>query len=242
MVLAIFSPYLKEEVLLMKIPKLNTTKKEITPAEIARNKNSLNRIQTLLDVVYGLMIFTLFQLLPRPTQAQLNDRDFFGMYAESGADLMVVLIGIILIIIYWGQSNRQFGNLKFIDTKVATLSIVQVFSLLIYLYFMRMDNQTDGDEFTLLMESIFMAIAGFIGVYNWNYCRKSDFFDEHLSEEEAYETIYKFYPEPIVATLTIPLAFIGSNWYMAGWLLLIPVTMLMNNQKKKKIEQAKAPS
>ena len=202
-------------------------KNELTPAELDRQKNVLKRVQTLVDVVFGLMIFRLFILLPHPTQEQLENRDFIGMYAENGVNLLIVLIGIILIIIYWGQSNLQLGYLKRIDSRVATLAIVQVFSLLIYLYFMRLDNETDGDEFTLLMESVFMAIAGFIGIYNWNYCKNKGFFQDDLSEEEALSTSYKFYPEPIVASITIPLAFIGSGWYMAGWLLLIPVTMLL---------------
>ena len=226
----------------MKLPLSSKEKKEMTPAEFAMNQNALRRLQTLIDVVYGLMILGIFGLLPHPTQEQIDNRDLIGMFSENMVSLGTVFIGIVLIIIYWGQSIRQFGNLERVDPKVATLSIVQVFSLLIYLYFMKMDNQTDGDEFTLLMESVFMAIAGFIGVYNWGYCRRNDFFDEHLTEEESYETVYKFYPEPIVATLTIPLAFIGSNYYLVGWLLLIPVTMLMNKRKKKKIELVKKSS
>ena len=192
----------------------------------------------MVDVVYGLMIFRLFTLLPHPTKEQLANRDFYGMYAENGSNLIIVLIGITLIIIYWGQSNRQLGFLSRIDNVVAALAIIQVFSLLIYLYFMRLDNETDGDEFTLLMESVFMALAGFIGIFNWEYSRRKGFFDEMLTPKESYETVYRFYPEPIVACLTIPLAFIGTNWYMIGWLLLIPVSWLMNKRKKKKIQLA----
>jgi uncharacterized membrane protein len=218
----------------MKNP-LQTKPKELTTAELERQQNTLRRLQTLIDVVYALMIFRLFVLLPHPTQEQLENRDLVGMFAESGIQLLVVLIGIILIIIYWGQSNRQFGNLSRIDGRVATLSIIQIFALLIYLYFMRLDNETDGDEFTLLMESVFLAIAGFIGIYNWNYSRKKGFFDQYLSSEEAYETVYKFYPEPIVAAITIPLAFLGTAWYTLGWLLLVPITWFVNKRKKKKI-------
>jgi uncharacterized membrane protein len=220
----------------MKKPEITAIQKEITKAEEARQANTLRRLQTLIDVVYGLMIFRLFVLFPHPTQEQLENRDLIGMFAESGIQLLIVLIGIILIILYWSQSNRQFGNLSRIDGRVATLSIIQVFALLIYLYFMRLDNETDGDEFTLLMESVFLAIAGFIGIYNWNYSRKQGFFDEHLTPAESYETVYKFYPEPIVAVLTIPLAFISTGWYTVGWLLLIPVTMYINRRKKSKIK------
>ncbi|HBH05060.1 MAG TPA: hypothetical protein DDX92_00470 [Flavobacteriales bacterium] len=212
----------------------------LTPAEANRQKNVLRRLQTLVDVVYGLMIFRLFILLPHPTAEQLANKDFFGMYAENGVNLLIVLIGIVLIIIYWGQSNLQLGYLKRIDTRVATLAILQVFALLIYLYFMRLDNESDGDEFTLLMESVFMAIAGFIGIYNWSYCGKKKFFQDDLTEKEAVSTSYKFYAEPIVATLTIPLAFVGSGYYMAGWLLIIPITILLNKRKKSKIERVVA--
>ena len=103
---------------------------------------------------------------------------------------------------------------------------------------MRLDNETEGDEFTLLMESVFMAIAGFIGIFNWEYSRRKGFFDDMLTHEESIETVYKFYPEPIVACITIPLAFIGTNWYMAGWLMLIPVSLFMKRRKAKKLLQS----
>ena len=212
---------------------------ELSPAEIEKQQNTLKRLQTLIDVVYGLMIFRLFMILPRPTEEQLANRDFIGMFAENGITLLIILIGIVLIIIYWGQSNRQFGNLNRIDSRVATLSIIQLFTLLIYLYFMRLDNETQGDEFTLLMESVFLALAGFIGIYNWNYSLKKGFFNAHLSPEESMDTVYKFYPEPIVALFTIPLAFLGTGWYTLGWLLLLPTTWLINKQKKKKIAALK---
>ncbi len=214
---------------------MKTERTQQTKAQLAQQKNTLRRLQTLIDVVYGLMIFRLFVLLPHPSQEQLENRDLIGMFAENGINLLIVLIGIVLIIIYWSQSNRQFGNLSRVDGRVATLSIVQVFSLLIYLYFMRLDNESGGDEFTLLMESVFLAIAGFIGIYNWEYSRKKGFFDDQLTREESFETIYKFYPEPIVAVITIPLAFLGTAWYTVGWLLLLPVTWIMNTRKKKKI-------
>lgn len=215
-------------------------KESLTEAEIYRQKNTLNRVQTLLDVIYGITIFHLFTFLPKPTQQQLDEKDFFGMFAENGTNLAIVFIGIILIIIYWRQSNVQFGNLARIDAKVATLTIVQMFALLLYLYFMRLDNETDGDEFTLLMESIFMAIAGFIGIYSWEYSRKKGYFDESLTPEESIEMATSFLPEPIVACVTIPLAFIDSGWYMAGWLLLIPVTIYLNRRKKNKIARIKS--
>jgi len=213
---------------------------QVSPAEMKRQKNVLRRLQTLIDVVYGLMIFRLFILLPHPTPEQLATRDFIGMFAESGTSLIIILIGIVLIIIYWGQSNIQLGYLTRVDTRIATLSIIQVFSLLIYLYFTRLDNQSDGDEFTLLFESIFLAIAGFVGIYSWNYSWKKKYFSKDLSEAEAIEIANGFYAEPVVAAITIPLAFIGTTYYTIGWLLLIPVGIILKRRKNRKLEELRS--
>jgi len=191
----------------------------------------------LIDVVFGLMIFRLFILLPHPTDEQLANRDLIGMFAESGTELLIILIGIILIIIYWGQSNIQLGFLERVDTKVATLAIVQVFSLLIYLYFTRLDNETEGDEFTLLMESVFLSIAGFVGIYSWNYSWRKGFFSKDLTHSESIEISTSFYAEPVVAALTIPLAFIGTTFYTIGWLLLIPIGIIFKRRKRKKLAE-----
>jgi hypothetical protein len=50
-----------------------------------------------------------------------------------------------------------------------------MFCLMIYFYFVRLDIELEGVGIALLMESIFLALAGFLGVYGWNYAlKKSD--------------------------------------------------------------------
>jgi uncharacterized membrane protein len=210
--------------------------KEQTNAEIRREQTSLKRLQTLLDVLYALMIFRLWSLLPRPTQEQIETRDLFGMFDEHGIDLLIMVIGIILVIIYWGQSNQQLGNLERVDGRIGVLAIVQVFSLMLFLYFIGLDNRTHGDEFTLLMQSIFLALAGFIGIYNFNYAERKGFYQKDLTKKELIAIVTRFYAEPIVAVLTIPFAFFGPNWYGIGWLLLIPTAGILKRRKKKKLE------
>ncbi len=75
---------------------------------------------------------------------------------SSGPVYLVMVVGMVMVIIYWGQSNLQFGNLVRTDGKHAALSIIQTFSLMLYFYFVRLDVELGGAVITLKMESIFM--------------------------------------------------------------------------------------
>jgi nitrogen fixation-related uncharacterized protein len=61
--------------------------------------------------------------------------------SESYLNYSVIIIGLVLVILYWGMNNLQFGNLERTDSRHATLSILQVFTLMLYIYFVRLDLQ-----------------------------------------------------------------------------------------------------
>jgi uncharacterized membrane protein len=210
-------------------------KSEILHEEENRKIQQLFRVQMLIDVIYGLTIFHLFRMLPKPSQEHIEEKALMKMFAESGTTLGIMLVGIILTLTYWSQSNRQFGYLKKSDNRHAVLAIVQMLCILIYLYFMGLENQTEGLEITLIMQSIFLALAGFIGVFSWNYADRNKFFIESMTKKKSIEIMYSFLSEPIAATLTIPFALFGSDWYMIGWLIVIPLGIILKRRKKKKL-------
>ena len=205
----------------------------VLDSDDARSIRQLKRVQTLIDVIYGVLIFHLLSFLPKPTQDQLERKALLEMFAESGTNLLIILIGFILILVYWTQNNKQFGYLKKSDNKHAVYSIIQMFCLMIYLYFMRLDNETEGLGITLLMQSVFMALAGFIGVFSWRYADKNNFFMEGMTPEKSRDTMYSFLSEPITAVITIPFAFLGAGWYAVSWLLAIPIGLFLKRHKNK---------
>jgi len=73
------------------------------------------------------------------------------------------------------------------------------------------------------LQSIFLSIAGFLSVASWFYALKKGLVEDDLTELERDKMYLKFMPEPIVAVLTIPLAYFGPLVWTLGWLLLIPV-------------------
>ena len=50
----------------------------------------------------------------------------------------LILVGLAVTIIYWGQNNALNGKLKRTDTFHTVISIFQLFSLLLFLYSLRL--------------------------------------------------------------------------------------------------------
>ena len=208
-----------------------------------REMRQLIRLQTLIDVVYGITLFRIFLFLPRPEVDGFGAKDLVKVLSESYLNYMMIIVGIFMLIVYWGQSNIQFGNLKRTKTPHAIFSILQVVFLLIYFYFVRLDVEFDGAEIALQMESIFLALAGFMSILGWHYAVKNDLVDDSVTSEEKYQVYLRLYPEPIVSVLTFPFAFLGPDAWTAAWLLLIPVNMISKrviNKVKQKAEARQA--
>lgn len=208
------------------IKKILASKKEITKAIIERGGKQLFRLAVIIDVLYALMIYKLFLLMPNPEIDGFGRDELVKVLTESYLNYTVITIGLVLIILYWGMSNLQFGNLKRTNSTHSALSILQVFSLMLYIYFVRLDAQFEGVVLLMQMQSLFLALAGFLSVWSWHYALKNNLVSDAPSKLEK-ETMYiKFLPEPVVSLLTFPLAWFGPGIWTAGWLLLIPAGWL----------------
>ena len=216
----------------MKNP-LERFKKEITPAIIERGERQLNRIMTVIDVLYALMIFQVFLIMPRPEVDNFTASELVSVLRESYINYLVMTVGMILILLYWGQSHMIFGNLKRTDGTLSVLAILQAFFVLLYLYFVRLDVQMGGQSLILRLESVSLAIAGGIGVWAWHYANKRQLFSDKVSELERDKTYLKLMPEPITSVLTIPFAAFGPDIWTLSWLLMIPVSYILKRVRNR---------
>lgn len=197
--------------------------KEVTEAIVEKGTKQLSRLSVIIDVLFALIIYKLFTFLPNPDLDGFGREELYKVLSESYLNYTVIFIGLALTIIYWGLSNVQFGNLARTDGKHATLSLMQIFALMLYIYFVRLDAQFGGVVLLMQMQSLFLALAGFLSVWSWHYAVKNDLVSDAPSKIEK-ETLYiKLIPEPLVSLITLPLAYFGPLIWTLGWLLLIPV-------------------
>lgn len=104
-----------------------------TKAQIERGVGLLNSIRVVVNVLYALMIFQIFLILPRPDDPELAYHTLAQIYSEHIMQLVMIVVGLILIMMYWVQFNTQMGNLVRSSPLHATLAVVQMFCLMIYL-------------------------------------------------------------------------------------------------------------
>ncbi len=211
---------------------------ERTLAQQERDKRQLGRLQTLIDVVFGLLIIRLFMLLPHLTNPKSGNIDPLVIFTEGGENFVMFVIGFVIVSIYWYQNNKTTGNLVSTDAKHTTLSIVQLMFLLLYFYSIRLDMDTQSDVLALFMQSVSLALAGFTGVLAWVYASKrSDLISEAVTPEEGNEIRISILTEPLAATLTIPFAFIGPGAWNLAWLSVILIGGLLKRRHKKRFAE-----
>ena len=201
-------------------------KTDVTSAIIERGEKQLFRLSVIIDVLYALMIYKLFTLMTNPGTDSFGREDIYKVLTESYLNYTVILIGLVLVIMYWGISNMQFGNLKRTNSTHSTLSILQIFSLMLYIYFVRLDAEFPGEITLMQMQSLFLALAGFLSVWTWHYSVKNNLVSDAPTKEEKESLYIKFLPEPVVSLITLPLAYFGPEIWTLGWILLIPASWI----------------
>jgi len=210
---------------------------EKSQAQIERDASQLRRLHTLMDVVFGVLLIRIFTLLPHPIKPETGNFDPLVIFTEGGENFIMFIIGFILITIYWIQSNKTSGNLVATDGKHTVLSILQLLFLLLYLYSVRLDMETQSDVLALFMQSVSLALAGFAGVAAWVYASKrGNLVSEAVSSEEANDLKISILAEPLAAVVTIPFAFIGPGIWNLSWLSVIVFGIFLKKRHKKKFE------
>ena len=208
-------------------------KTEPSKAQIERGIGLLNSVKIVINVIYALLIFQVFLILPRPGDPLLEYQTLSQIYSENLNQLLVIVVGLILIIMYWIQFNRQLGNLVRSSPMHAAMSVLQMFCLMIYLYFVRFDMEFDGMKLALQMESIFLALAGFIGAFSWRYARNAKLTSDNIDNDEELNIFYSLLPEPLASLFTLPFAAFGPGIWTISFLSIIPIGYILKLVRKK---------
>lgn len=195
------------------------------PAELERQQRQLGRLETLMDVMFALMLFRVLAPLPMPAEEEDWVWTFgalFEFLAEAGGAILMAVIGVILIVIYWLQNNKLLGNLARTNGSHVAFCIGQLFFLVLYAYAMAIAENFDSPT-TRAMQSLALAGVGFAGFFGFRYAaRDRRLLSDNISDRAADALKISVLPEPVAALVTVPLAFIGPWVWEIGWLVMLP--------------------
>lgn len=202
-------------------------------AATQRSHRQLRRLETLVDVVYAIVLWRCFMLLPRPGGEQWNWQSLPSFLAGNLETLVLVALGVAVTIVYWLQSNTLFGLLERTDNKHTALAICQAFCLLLFLYAIRMGVVHEGLTGTKLLESTCALLLGVFSLASWRYA-----VNHHLLIKNALDPAgdmqisNRLLAEPLTACLTIPLALAGPIFWELGWLSYPLFLRLLKRRKR----------
>jgi len=192
-----------------------------------RQERQLPRLKMFMDVVFAIMLWRIFMHLPR-----LNDypeaESIWQLITFEPDRMVMVLVGVFFIVTYWVQNNRLFSHVVRTDGKHTTISIIQLFFLLIYLYSVALGIRFDDDLTAMLMQSVSLACVGFMALWGWGYAvAKKTLIDPDMPEDNVPYMKVTILPEPITACLTIPFAFVGQLAWDIAWLVYPVISLLV---------------
>lgn len=212
-----------------------TKVKPRTTAELERDAKQLRRLERLIDVIFAILIWMVFQNLPIPSADEFDRLTNAEILKEYQNSFIMIFIGMFLIITYWGQNNRVFGNLVRTDGRHSVLSMLQMVFLLLYLYTIGFEMEFPGRPVALAAQSTTLALSGFMAVIAWAYAKKNRrLLSDAINDEEAGQLKTGIFAEPLAATFTIPFAFIGPLAWNLSWLILIFFSWLLKRRHKSK--------
>ena len=208
--------------------------KQEDKAELLRGTRQLRRLEMLMDVVYALVIWRLFMLMPRPEK--IGEWRSLYSFLWSNAELYVIAgLGLVIVIIYWIQNNALFGYLDRTDNLHTAISIVQIFFLLLFLYSIRVGLDFPGESHARALESVTAALVGIASIAGWRYAMKNRrLLSPEATDLKAGQISDQNLAEPIAAGITLPFAFLGPIVWEIAWLSYLPVSYWLRRRRQSK--------
>lgn len=207
-------------------------------AQAAKERRHLDRLETLIDSIYALVIVFLVAQFPNPLGFEDQFSGFGDFIRREGGGLAAPLIGLVLMVIYWLQNNLLFGYLERTDNKHAILALSQLFFVLLYLYTSDLLDAFPDTKTILAIQSATFAFMGFLAVWGWLYATKNQrLIGTDLDDEQIRVVTSKILPEPITALITLPFAFVGATAWNLSWLAAPVVVLLVVRRRRKRFEE-----
>ena len=199
-----------------------------------RQKLQLVRLRRLIDVVYALVIWRAFTLMPKPTEGEWNWDVIDSFLAENIMTFALIIICMVIVIIYWLQHNALFNNLERTDGRHTALSILQIFFLLLFLYSIRLGIVLGPSEGTRAFESCMAALMGITSTWSWAYAIKNHrLLSPDMTKKQAHQLLDRSMAEPITAIITIPIAFVGPIFWEISWLSYLIIAFLLKRRRSR---------
>jgi len=193
----------------------------------------INRLSRFIDVVYALIFFSIMsQYLPHFEDMTWTEKPY-GLLSHLWDERTGrIIIGVGLSLLYWNQNNALFKHLVRTNSIHAAFSLVQLFFVVLFVYFAIADPGLVTKSSPAL-QAASLAIAGFMSVGLWKYAVKKGLNRKGMSEEEIKQVTRSNLMEPLTAVFNVGLAFVGPLAWTLAWFVLPVIFSWILKQRNK---------
>ena len=117
----------------------------------------LQRLRRFIDIIYALLFFhILIEYLPEFEEFEWMDKPYglLSHLADQHMELLRVFIGGGLTLLYWNQNNGLFKHLVRTNATHALLSLVQLFVMVLFVYFAIADPDLESKSSPALQAAL----------------------------------------------------------------------------------------
>ncbi|WP_297707967.1 hypothetical protein [uncultured Eudoraea sp.] len=194
----------------------------------------LKRLSRFIDVVYAVIFFHIAsQYLPHFEEMTWTEKPY-GLLShlwDGRMELLRIIIGCGLALLHWNQNVGIFKNLARTNYNHAALSLLQLFFVVLFVYFAIADPNLETKSSPALQAGS-LAIAGFMSVGLWKFAAKKGLIREGMTEEEVKQITKSNLMEPLTATINIGLAFVSPLVWTLAWFVLPPIFIWILKKRK----------
>jgi uncharacterized membrane protein len=185
--------------------------------QLQREGRELGRLESLIDTVFALVIVVMVLDLPDADESVVFDLSSYVTFQVDS--LLLAMLGIVVLLVYWFQSNLLLGNLKRTDGKHAAISLFQIFLVLVYLLTVSLGIDVGNEPVVLAAQSVAAALVGFAAATAWWYASYNRrLLTPEIDDDEVNALRLRVLAEPLTAVLTIALLFVSATAWEIGWL------------------------
>lgn len=190
-------------------------------SKLIRQKKQYDRLATLVDSIYALVLVILVTYLPIPSEEEWVGGNLTEFLNSQKEHIFPVIIALILLTTYWIQNNNLVGNLIRTDAIHSAISLLQILFVFLYLYTVILGTipEFEGTPTILALQSITASFIGIAGVISWLYAQHNHrLLSEDITDAEIKEMRLNLLGEPITALVSLPFAFLGGFMWEVSWL------------------------
>ena len=199
----------------------------------------LSRLSRFIDVVYAVIFFHIVsRYLPHFEEMTWTHKPY-GLLShlwDGRLELLRIIIGGGLALLYWNQNSNIFKHLVRTNYTHAALSLVQLFFVVLFVYFAIADPNLETKSSPALQAGS-LAIAGFMSIGLWKYAAKNGLVREGMTDDDIDQVTRKNLMEPLTAVFNVGLAFVGPLVWTLAWFLLPPVFIWVLKKRKEMVSK-----